>query len=88
MNTAYYTGTNSATEDFYWIPDGGLADGLAESAPEATHELEAAIFDDGCAGLAEGSVWDAWAGTYLGTSEARFARFAEYIEHPSYDGVA
>lgn len=54
----------------------------------SSEDPETLAFADGCAGIAEGSVWDAWSGTYLGTPEARFARFAEYIEHPAYDGVA
>ncbi|MGI8651018.1 MAG: hypothetical protein ACR2KW_11680 [Rubrobacter sp.] len=77
--------------DFFWVPDGGLMlDAVSEAvAAEATsRDPEVGVFDDGCAGIAEGSVWDAWAGTYLGTSEARFARFAEYVEHPAYDVVA
>lgn len=71
----------------FWVADGGLMlDAVSENV--VTRDIESSIFDDGCTGIAEGSIWDAWAGTYLGTQEPRFAEFAEYIEHPAYDGVA
>jgi hypothetical protein len=76
-------------ETFFSVPDGGLMLDVAQGVPGSfSEDPETLAFSDGCAGIAEGSVWDAWAGTYLGTPDARFARFAEYVEHPAYDGVA
>ncbi|WP_119066057.1 hypothetical protein [Rubrobacter indicoceani] len=87
IHTTHSSNHTNFGGDFFWVPDGGLMfDALSEAV--VARDIESSIFDDGCSCIAEGSVWDAWAGTYLGTAEPRFARFAEYIEHPAYSGVA